>query len=970
MQNSTEIKKMKETDLIEQIVTKIHGGLVVLISSPPLPPIIGRDYWIEDITAWLKDGSSHTADILTISGMGGIGKTTLATYIYKWSLNNCRDFSRSSFIGEISRTCAHHNGLLELQKRIFGDISKINPIQSYDGSVYTSWIENALSRKKVFLVLDDVDSVNQLDALLGSKGFHPGSKVIITTRDASLTERCRLFNPTVQHKHKKYLLEGLDVCDSLQLLSVSAFKCNSPKEGYEEVSHSLVEYCGGNPLALKVLGSSLCDKDVAIWTDCIGRLKKEPNSDIKEVLKISFDTLPYPEDKELFKHIACFFVGEDRESTETILKACGFHTKLGIENLIDRCLLWISWDKWLMMHQLLQEMGRDLVHQESPNMPEKRSRLWRHEESFKVLKLKKGKGNLQALALDMRMLEEKDKLFELETDAFSNMYNLKFLRLNYVHKLTGSVKNLPQDLRWLCIHGFPLEHIPPDLQLENLVGLDMSYSRLVSFNPQRLENMQKSTKLGSIFQQLSSLHGLLKLPMKRKRQELTELGSKDKPLLRSLKTLNLSYCEQLRSLGGFSEFPALESLILSNCTSLIELCESIQLCDDLEHIDLSYCNEAWKLLRTIGKVRNLKKLNLEGCNLGGLQTDGILRDIRSFGISLPSSLVCLSLKDNHLSNESFPMDMSSLLMLKELFLDGNDIVSMPDCVRTLPRLEKLSMGHCARLTTIEHPPRTLKDLKFNIWHEVGKVVFHEDMSPIKLTGGDGVASLIEGLFKRVDMADVEEELLHSLGWMDLDLTKIQPVKGRSKVQMIYEFGIFSTFYRGKEIPNWIADRREGSSIPFTVPSSPNNLRGLNFCFVLMVSDNSSTSYVRMKISNETKKRTWIYSCPVLFVENQEGITCLSHWMFGKNEMEDGDHITISAEKRYSFSEMECGVELMYDDGKMKMEEGEKDALSYYKSWNHIIGGDLSPFQTSTPGEYFIRRWQLLGYGNDRWDADA
>ncbi|KAJ9558730.1 hypothetical protein OSB04_013344 [Centaurea solstitialis] len=952
----------KETDLIKQIVTNIHHSVDVLLSCRQPPPIFGRHYEIKYITTWLKDGSSHTVDVLTISGISGIGKTTLAKYVYWWSSCKCRDFSRS-FIDDIRGTCERkHNGLLDLQKQICGDILKTKPIRN-------DHVENALADTKVFLVLDDVDSHDQLDALLGSKGLYRGSKVIITTRDGSLTERCRLFNPIVQPKHKKYLLQGLDVYSSLKLFSDSAFKCNSPKEGYEEVSDTLAKYCEGHPLALKVLGASLCGRDVAVWKDCIDRLKVEPDSRIKKALQMSFDSLPSIEDKELFKHIACFFVGEDRESTETILKACGFRTKLGIENLNDRCLLWINyWDKQLMMHQLLQEFGIDLVRQESPNRPEERSRLCCHEESFEVLKFKKGKGNILALALDMRMLKE-DKLYELDTDAFSNMDNLKFLQLNYVHKLTGSVKNLPQDLKWLCMHGFPLEHIPPDLQLENLVGLDMSYSRLVSFNPQRLENMQKSTKLGSIFQPLSSLHGLLKLPIQRKRQESTELGSKDKPLLRSLKTLNLSYCEHLRSLGGFSEFPALESLILSNCTSLIELCESIQLCDELEHIDLSYCNEAAKLLR-MSKVRNVKKLNLEGCNLGGVQTDGshlvIPRDIRSVWSYLPSSLVCLSLKDNHLSNESFPMDMSSLIMLKDLCLDGNDIVSMPDCVRTLPRLEKLSIYGCARLTTIEHPPRTLKELIFSVDYEVGKVVFHEDMSPIKLIGSGGEGPFIEGLFKEEDMADVKEKLLHRLGWSNLDFTNIKPVA--NKVQMLYEFGIFSTFYVGKEIPNWISKRSEGSSISFTIPPSPNQLRGLNFCFVLQIPENSSLDarYIQyIKISNITKNHTWIYSCPVLFIKIREGkIVHLSHWMFGKNEMEDGDQISISILDTRDFIEMECGMELMYDDDvKNKMEE-EEDVLSYYKSWNHIIGGDLSPFQKTTPGEYELSNSHFLGYVTD------
>ncbi|GKE82051.1 hypothetical protein Tco_1552051 [Tanacetum coccineum] len=64
-------------------------------------------------------------------------------------------------------------------------------------------------------------------------------------------------------------------------------------------------------------------------------------------------------------------------------------------------------------------------------------------------------------------------------------------------------------------------------------------------------------------------------------------------------------------------------------------------------------------------------------------------------------------------------------------------------------------------------------------------------------------------------------------------------------------------------------------------------------------------------------------------------------------MEDGDQVTISVKHDQDGDGSrirECGVSFVYDDGKNEKEE---DPLSYYKSWNHIIGGDLSPFQLTT-----------------------
>ncbi|KAL8262640.1 hypothetical protein R6Q59_023989 [Mikania micrantha] len=232
-------------------------------------------------------------------------------------------------------------------RQLFGDISKNITLQVYDVSVYASKIKNALAHKKVLLVLDDVDCLDQLDALLGNEA------------------------------------------KSLQLLCIHAFKSNKPKEEYKEASEKLVKYCQGHPLALVVLGRSLQKRYVLYWEECIKALKKEPHSHVNNALKISLDALLFENDKELFKHIACFFVGIDRDVTETILNSCDLNSRYGITNLIEICLLSISWNKKLEMHSLIQEMGRDLVRQEeSPDRPWERSRIWCYEESFKVLEEK------------------------------------------------------------------------------------------------------------------------------------------------------------------------------------------------------------------------------------------------------------------------------------------------------------------------------------------------------------------------------------------------------------------------------------------------------------------------------------------------------------------------------------------------------------------------------------------------------
>ncbi|XP_076914811.1 disease resistance protein RPS4B-like [Bidens hawaiensis] len=652
--------------------------------------------------------------------------------------------------------------------------------------------------------------------------------------------------------------------------------------------------------------------------------------------------------------------------TDTILKACDINTT-GITTLINTCLLNIGWDNELTMHQLLRELGRDLVREESPNMPWKRSRVWHHKESFELLKDNKGKGYTIGLSLDTRMLDKTNLpgSFELETNSFSNMNSLMLLQLNYV-QLQGHYENFPKRLRWLCMHGFSLKSIPLDIPMENLVSLDMSYSNIESFDMSYSDPQPRA---------------------KRKKQSV-EPRIKQNRLLGSLKILDLSFCEQLHSVGGFFKLPVLERLVARNCISLIGVRESVEQCVKLVHIDLRYCYKLKKIPISIGNLKKVETLLLDGCNLGGSDMDS--SDIATISQTssssscclnfLPNSLIILSLTTNNLSNKSFPVDLSCLSMLENLYLDNNPIDSMPRCVRTLPRLKLLSMDECDKISSIEYPPRTLRELSVSalptfvdeIRPLLKTIKFCADMSPIRLS--DWVLSLdpeieVDGIVKIQALADVEKKLLRILGWANLKCIKKRSLRTRislwqregileeSPIQLYYEFGIFSTVYEGEEMPNWISCRSKGLSSSFTIPSSPNNLRGLNFCYCVETAPHDEFRMPVITITNSTKKQTWIYNHYIEKVQADGKCICLlSHWMFGPNEMKDSDGITIDIaqlhdddEENHTLKVIECGCSFVYD---VERNEEEEDVLRYYRSWNHIIGGDLSPFQLKS-GKYIL-----------------
>ena len=147
------------------------------------------------------------------------------------------------------------------------------------------------------------------------------------------------------------------------------FKHNHPKEDHETLSNSVVQYVNGLPLGLKVLGCFLFGKTICQWESELHKLDQEPNQEIQIVLKRSYDELDRTK-KEIFLDIACFFNGEDEDCVTRILDACKFYAATRIRDLKDKCLINI-FDNKISMHDLLQQMGRDIVRQECPKYPKK-----------------------------------------------------------------------------------------------------------------------------------------------------------------------------------------------------------------------------------------------------------------------------------------------------------------------------------------------------------------------------------------------------------------------------------------------------------------------------------------------------------------------------------------------------------------------------------------------------------------------
>ena len=212
-----------------------------------------------------------------------------------------------------------------------------------------------------------MDQLEQLEALCGHSWFGSGSRIIITSRDEHLLRTYGV--------DKMYKVKPLTDTEALQLFCRKAFKKDQVGEDFLKLSKNVVEYANGLPLAIEVLGSFLFGRSVEVWSSALDRLKENPDRRITDVLKVSFDALQDVE-KKVFLDIACFFKGEDKDRVTRILESsCGYRPDIDIAVLMEKSLLTLFGRK-LWMHDLIQELGWEIVRRECSEEPGKRSRLW------------------------------------------------------------------------------------------------------------------------------------------------------------------------------------------------------------------------------------------------------------------------------------------------------------------------------------------------------------------------------------------------------------------------------------------------------------------------------------------------------------------------------------------------------------------------------------------------------------------
>ncbi|XP_050372507.1 disease resistance protein RPV1-like [Argentina anserina] len=634
-----------ETKFIDNIVGELLAGVVnpscdLHVAEHP----IGIESFSQEVCELLHVKENNVR-MVGIWGPGGIGKTTIVKAVF----NSIRHrYACSCFLAEVR---SNSNDLAKLQKRLLVDVLEDSTLEVSSVDQGVSFIMTRMRHKKALIILDDVSHSSQLQKLVPSlECFGSGSRVLITTRDKRLL--------TAHEVDEVYEVKMLDCDRALKLFSLSAFKRIGPPGEYLKLAQRAIRYAQGLPLALIVLGSHLFRRSIEEWEAILDSSRREdPHIEIRDVLKISYDALG--EDlKGYFLDIACFFKGEHVEKVKPILEACYDNKSVnGFAQLQEKALIRIDRDfvdrDVIWMHDLIREMGKDIVYQESPDELSKRSRLWSEEDINDVLTNNTGVNKVIGIQVPFGCT------ISLNAKSFSTMKNLKYLSMcNIIHykSFSGNIDYLSHGLRWLEWPHCPLRCFPPDFHAAKLVYLSIPGSSVI-------------THLWA--------------------------GRKCFP---QLTYMNLSDCESLSRLPDFTEIPNLKKLDLSNCRRLAKIPDSLGLLAKLVNLIVTGCSD----LRSFPRIINWKSVG--SISTWSCQLDQFPEIGEEMG----------SLRSLHLSgvySEELHPSITNLIGLEEWDLwNCQHLTTLPHNIPKFCNLKSLYVHDCPKLAAFPVIPIKMDSL--------------------------------------------------------------------------------------------------------------------------------------------------------------------------------------------------------------------------------------------------------------------
>ncbi|XP_049356872.1 putative late blight resistance protein homolog R1C-3 [Solanum verrucosum] len=336
--------KIQEKNTVEDTMKSVIASSQLARTPRMNEEIVGFEDVIETLRKKLLNGTKGQ-DVISMHGMPGLGKTTLANRLY----SDRSVVSQFDICAQccVSQVYSYKDLLLALLRDAIGEGSVRTELHANE---LADMLRKTLLPRRYLILVDDVWENSVWDDLSGCfPDVNNRSRIILTTRHHEVAKYASVHSDPLH-------LRMFDEVESWKLLEKKVFGEESCSPLLRDIGQRIAKMCGQLPLSIVLVAGILSEmeKEVEYWEQVANNLGTHIHNDSRAVVDQSYHVLPCHL-KSCFLYFGAFL--EDRVIdisrlirlwiSESFVKSCEGRSLEDIaegylENLIGRNLVMVT----------------------------------------------------------------------------------------------------------------------------------------------------------------------------------------------------------------------------------------------------------------------------------------------------------------------------------------------------------------------------------------------------------------------------------------------------------------------------------------------------------------------------------------------------------------------------------------------------------------------------------------------------